>query len=45
LCWPYFATEDDVCGLLRVVSVNELDPDRPTEGRRSGPRRWLFSAR
>jgi acetyl esterase len=29
LCWPYFATEDDVRGLPpHVISVNELDPLR-----------------
>jgi hypothetical protein len=27
LCWPYFATEDDLTGLPpHVISVNEVDP-------------------
>jgi len=29
LCWPYFATDDDVAGLPpHVIAVNELDPLR-----------------
>ncbi|MGW4033774.1 alpha/beta hydrolase fold domain-containing protein [Streptomyces sp. NPDC004838] len=29
LCWPYFATEDDLAGLPpHVIAVNELDPLR-----------------
>jgi acetyl esterase len=29
LCWPYFATEDDLAGLPpHVITVNELDPLR-----------------
>ena len=29
LCWPYFATEDDLTGLPpHVISVNEVDPLR-----------------
>ena len=29
LCWPYYATQDDVKGLPpHVISVNELDPLR-----------------